>query len=381
MIIVILLGIILLGFIFFKTIDYIGGKNNNQYNPDEEKEDEELKALMELGKNFEAGAGGNTDIQKIQMVGGKIDTSRIIEYKGEELKVFEFRPQTWEQFIGQTEGKNKAKTIIKKAKREIRCHFLVDGIKGHGKTTFVELLAKSLNAKLIERVGKQLDEDSLVDIINEINTSKEKYVIFFLDEMDTTDWKVIKMLNPIIEQFKISNMKIKPFIFAGATINKHILITNNPDTLDRIPPSHHIKFARYIAEDIEKIVKQYKEQLYPNEKVSDEVIRIISKNSKFNPRTSIAILEEFIVEQDIQKVLKNSKVIKNGLNELDIEVLRVLNKSKRPLGANALAMKCKLSQKEYISEFEPFLVEYGYVNRVPSRVITDKGKGLLEGLK
>ena len=316
---------------------------------------------------------------KVEIKNAQFNTSRITPYKGEEIKKFEFRPQVWEQFIGQLEGKNKAKTIIKKAKRGIKCHFLVDGIKGHGKTTFVELLAKNLNAKLIERVGKQIDEDNLVDIMNEINTSTEKYVVFFIDEMETMDWKVIKILNPIIEQFKINNVRIKPFIFAGATINKHILITNNPDTLDRI--STPIKFERYTAEDIEKIIKQYKEQLYPNEKVSNDIIKTISKNCKFNPRTSIALLEDYIVEQSIEKVLRNSKIIKEGLNEIDIEILKALNQSKRALGANALAQRVKLSQKEYITEFEPFLVEYGFVNRVPSRVITEKGKQLLKEIK
>jgi Holliday junction resolvasome RuvABC ATP-dependent DNA helicase subunit len=318
---------------------------------------------------------------KVEIVNGKFDSSKIIEYKGEEIKKFEFRPQVWEQFIGQKEGKNRAKTIVKKANRKIRCHFLVDGIKGHGKTTFVELFAKDLGAKLIQRVGKQVDEDELLNIINEINTSKEKYVIFFIDEMETMDWKVIKVLNPIIEQFKIAGKKIKPFIFAGATINKHILITNNPDTLDRIPPSHHIKFARYNAKEIGTIVKQYYQQLYPNEKIPQEVIDIISKNCKFNPRTSISLLEDYIVEQDIKQVLNNSKIIKDGLNEIDIDILKVLNNTTRAMGANALAMRVKLSQKEYITEFEPFLVEYGYINRVPSRVITEKGKELLGRLK
>ncbi len=333
----------------------------------------EAKGEVKMVENLEE------EPMKIEIKNAKFNASKIKEYKGEEIKQFEFRPQTWEQFISQDEAKERAKTIVKKAKRGIRCHFLVDGIKGHGKTTFVELLAKSLDAHLIERVGKQVDEDSLLDIINEINTSEKKYVVFFLDEIETTDWRVIKILNPIIEQFKINNVKIKPFIFAGATINKHVLIKNNPDTLDRIPT--HIKFARYTAEDIAKIIRQYKEQLYPDEIIPDEVIKTISENCKFNPRTSIALLEDFIVEQDIQKVLKNNKIIRDGLNKMDIEILKTLNQSKRALGANALAMKCKLSEKEYVTEFEPFLVEYDYINRVPSRVITEKGKQLLEELK
>jgi len=304
------------------------------------------------------------------------DISKVKEYQGEEIKKFEFRPQTWEQFIGQTEGKDRVKTIIKKAQRGIKAHLLVNGIKGHGKTTFIELLAKSLDAKLIERIGKQVDEKILVNIINEINTSTEKYVILFIDELDTMDWKVLKILNPIIESFKIGGKKIKPFLFGGATINKHELIKNNPDTLDRIPT--HIKFERYNAKEIAMIVKQYQKQLYADEVLSEEVINTIAANCKFNPRTSLALLEEFVVEQDIKKVLRNSSIVKDGLTITDVAILRVLEQSKRAIGANALAMRVGLNEKEYVREYEPFLVEYNYINRVPSRVISEKGKKFLE---
>ena len=317
----------------------------------------------------------STEPVNVVIKDSNVDTSRIKEYEGEEIPTFEFRPHNFSQFIGQEEAKARAKTVIKKARRGIRSHFLVDGIKGHGKTTFVELLAKHLNAKIIERIGKQINEDNIVDIINEINTCPEKDVILFIDEIDTMDWKVIKILNPIIEQFKIGGKKIKPFIFAGATINKHTLIKNNPDTLDRIPT--HIKFTRYNQENIQEIISQYKNELYPQDKVSIEILETISKNCKFNPRTSIALLEEYIVERDIATVLKNSRIVKEGLNNIDIKLLKTLENSKKAMGANALAMRVGLSQNEYIREFEPFLVEYGYINRVPSRIITEKGKEFL----
>ncbi|GAF84951.1 unnamed protein product, partial [marine sediment metagenome] len=165
---------------------------------------------------------------KVEIKNSKFNSSKIKSYEGEEVRQFEFRPQTFQQFIGQKEAKGRAKIIMAKAKRGIRSHFLIDGIKGHGKTTFVELLSKQLNAHLIQRVGKQIDEEELENIVMEINESEAPNVVFFIDEIDTMDWKVIKILNPIIEQFKISGKNIKPFIFAGATINKHILIKNNP---------------------------------------------------------------------------------------------------------------------------------------------------------
>jgi len=321
----------------------------------------------------------NNEIQKVMITKNNINTDNIIEYEGEETKKFEFRPKTWEQFIGQEDAKERAKTILRKARKRMKSHFLVDGIKGHGKTTFVELVGESLNAHIIERVGKQIDEENIVDIINEINQSPDEYVMLFIDEIDTMDWKIVKILNPIIESFKINGKRIKPFIFAGATINKHTLIKNNPDTLDRIPT--HIKFTRYNPKEIEEILNQYKRQMYSQDNVGKEVLKIISKNCKFNPRTSIALLEEYIVEKNIEKVLKNCRIVKEGLNKIDIRILKILENSNRPIGANALSMRSKLSQNEYLREYEPFLVEYGYIDRTPSRIITDKGIKLLKEIE
>jgi len=321
----------------------------------------------------------NDGVLKVAIKSNNLDTSRIVEYEGEELQKFEFRPQTWKQFIGQEEAKERAQTIIKKANRGIRSHFILSAIRGHGKTTYVELLAQAMGARLVQRVGKQVDEDSLVDIINEINTSEEKHVMLFIDEIDSMDSKVIKIMNIIVEQFKINEKKIKPFIFACATISKDVLIKNNPDFLDRL--QHQIQFTRYTADEIKEIITQYKNQLYADDVVPADVLHIISNSCKFNPRTAIALLEDFIVEKDIVKVLKNCRIVKDGLNQIDIDILKTLSESQRAIGANSLAMRVGLSQSQYIKEYEPFLVEFNYIARVPSRILTDKGKKFLEGLK
>jgi len=318
--------------------------------------------------------------QSIVLKNPKFNTSLIQSYQGCETAVnFEFRPQTWKQFIGQSEAKSRINTLKKKIDRGMKSHLFIDGIRGHGKTSFIKLFAKDINAKLIEKVGNQIDLDSLIDIINEINNSKQKNVILFIDEMDSMDSKIIKVLNPIIESFEIDKKKIKPFIFAGATINKHELIKNNPDTLDRIPT--HIKFKRYNHKEISIILKQYQEQLYNDTPVSDEVIKVIAENCKFNPRTSIGLLEDYIVEKNINKVLKDWRIVTEGLNAVDIQILTTLYNAPKPMGANALALKVGLSPKEYSREYEPFLYEYNYLLRVPSRIISEKGKELLHKLK
>jgi len=315
--------------------------------------------------------------QEVILKESKFQSSKIIPYKGKTVRKFEFRPATWKQFIGQEEAKERAKTIVKKSQKGMKTHFLVDGIKGHGKTTFVELIAKDLNAHIIKRIGKQIDEENLVEAINEINASKSNTVMFFVDEIDSMDWEVIKILNPIIESFEYEGIPIKPFIFAGATINKYLLVQNNPDTLDRIPA--HIKFSRYNTKEISIILTQYQQQLYADYKITPEVIIQLSNNCKFNPRTAICLMEDYLVDNDLRKVLKNHKIIKDGLTDIDIKILNILSKESAPIGANCLALICGLGQKEYEKVYEPFLLEYGYINRRPrGRIITEKGREILK---
>jgi len=309
----------------------------------------------------------------------QVDASRIVEYTGEAIKKFEFRPETWEQFISQENAKEEIKTVIKKVKRGIRGHLILSALKGSGKTTFIELFAHSIGAKLIERIGRQIDEDNIVDIVNEINQSQEKYVVLFIDEIDTMEWKVLKIFNTMIEQFKINEKRIKPFIFASATISKHLLVKNNPDLLDRIP--HHIQFVRYTTEDIAKIILQYKTQLYSEERITDDVVKKISENCKYNPRTSISLLEDYIVEQNITKVLRNRHIIADGLDIFDIKILDILAHSNKAIGSNALSLKVGMGEQQYLREIEPFLLEFGYIQRIPSRTITTKGLEFLRKIE
>jgi len=311
------------------------------------------------------------------------DVSKIKSYEGGDITQFEFRPKNFLEFVGQEQAKEDLKTIIKMVKRQMVSHLLLKGIQGHGKTSLIYVFknelekALSYQVKLIERIGKQIDEINLPILIQkEINEAPEKYIILFIDETDTMDWKVLKTMNPILESFQIAGKRIKPFIFCGATINFDEILKTNPDTLDRIP--NKIKFQRYNAEEIARIITQYKNQLFPQDNVPKQVIEIISKNCKFNPRNSITLLKKFIVEQNINKVLQNSQIIKDGLTVTDIKLLKVLNEVKKSVGAGYLASRVGLKEKQYLREYEPFLVEYNYIDRTPRRELGDKGKEILE---
>lgn len=306
------------------------------------------------------------------------NTTKIGTVTLPEVKKFEFRPQSWEQFIGQPQAKDRVKTIVAQAQKGMRSHLILSAIRGHGKTSYIKLLSKTLDANLIERIGNTVTLETLPDIINEINSS-DKLSVLFIDEIDTMPKEIIKVLNPIIESFEISGKQIKPFIFACATINKFLLYKNNPDFLDRI--QHHINFTRYSVEELTQIINQVHYQLYNDVKISCEQLTILAKNSKFNPRTAINLLEYFVVDQNLASILKTCCIVKDGLTETDVKILQFLASSLKPVGANAIAMKVGMSQNEYINEYESFLFEFGYINRLPSRTISEKGKEFLTSIK
>ena len=350
-----------------------------KYSKNQEQKQLEINITSLTNGDANIPVDGVNPIMDVHIKGNQVDTSRIIEYTGTDVKCSQWYPQNFIQFIGQEEAKEQAKTIIQKMKKGIKCHSLMSAIQGHGKSTFVRLIAKELNARLIERVGKQLDTDSIVEIVNEINTSTEERVIFFLDELDTCDWKTLKLLNPILQDFQISGKKVKPFMFCSATINKDLLIKQTPDLLDRI--QHQIQFKRYNNEEIISILKQYKQELYPQEQISEKTLMVIAQNCKYNPRLCLGILEDYIVTNNITKTLRDRRIIKNGLTDIDIKILTVLYNATRPIGANALAQRVGLSQNQYTREFEPYLCEFNYLERVPSRKIAEEGLKILKELK
>ena len=318
------------------------------------------------------------DVMTVRIQEPAVDINRINSSKGEK-KRFIYRPETFDQYIGQPLAKAKCKLSIQKIKEDIKTHILIDGIRGHGKTTLVRIVAKQLNAKLIERVGKLVTVDNLPDILNEINASTDEHVMFFIDEMDKLSSDVLKIMNPVLEDYELAGAKIRRFIFAGATINKYDLINRAPDTLDRIDTQ--IRLERYSVDDVYQILSQYHTQLYSQYQIKEESLKVISSNCKFNPRTGIAMLTDLLILKEVEEVLTVNNVLKDGLTSRDKRILETLAGSKRPLGANALAQLVGISQADYQAEYEPYLCEMGYVARVPSRVITDKGRQLLEVLK
>lgn len=294
------------------------------------------------------------------------------------FKKFEFRPQTWDQFVGQKEAVALAQDMAEQFKIGMKAHMILSALPGHGKTSYIQLFSNSIGAHLIYRIGNAVTIETLPSILQEINNSLIPCV-FFIDEIDTMDKAMIKMMNPVVESFELEGQHITPFVFACATINKTVLAKNNPDFLDRL--KYEINFTRYEVEELVKIIKQVHDQIYNDKPIPAEAYTALALNSKLNPRIAISLMEHYIVRPNIEHVLKTRGIIKDGLTTTDIKILEYLATCPKPVGANAIALKCTLSQQEYEKQYEPFLFEFGYLNRLPSRVITAHGREFLATLK
>jgi len=306
-----------------------------------------------------------------------IDREKI-NSSNQSIKKFIYRPQTLQEYIGQENAKNLIALNIRKIETLKPVHFLINGPKGHGKSTVAYIIKNLLKTKMIERVGKQIAcNDDIVNIVNEINGSIEKNVILFIDEIHSLDPALCEIFYPLMEDYCIVGKNVKPFILIGCTTEKNLLLKSNSPMVDRFQVQ--VELQRYSNDEIVQILTQYKAQLYPDYIVSNEFIQTIAKNAKNTPRIAISLLEDGIIEPDVNHVLKCHRIVYNGLNETDVAILRILIQNEKPLGSKALSQMVGISERDYIEENESYLVSKELILRTArGRTIASKGKEIYE---
>ena len=306
------------------------------------------------------------------------NSDNLINYQtSNKNKKFIYRPQTFDDYIGQYNAKKILELNIKKIKLIKPIHILLSGRRGYGKTTLARIIANNLGAKIIEIIGSQISTtEELEKILNQITSSQETHVILFIDEIETLKYDMCKYLNPILEDFKINDKNIKPFTLIGATINKSHLVKKVDDFVSRFQVQ--IEMERYSQENIVTILKNYRSQLFPEYNINQNIYEQIANNCRYTPRTAIALLEDVIIENNISQILTYHRIIKNSLTNMDIKILQILHDNEKPIGASALSQMSGLPQSDYEQVNEPFLIEEGYILRSNrGRIITKKGNKFL----
>lgn len=212
---------------------------------------------------------------------------------------------------------------------------------------------------------------------------REHLHVLLVDEIHSIDRKIAELLYPLVEDFQLPVSKegdttptyVKPFIFMGATTDKDELFRKVAPLVDRCS-SGLIDLEDYTIEDLMLILSQYSQFVY-NELLTPEIYKKIAENCKFTPRIALALLDDYIVTKNLNRVLSAYRIVKNGLNEIDIKILQRLQEAGKPIGEQSISMGVGLVKRQYITLYEPFLIKQNYIRRTPRREITDKGKKIL----
>lgn len=285
-----------------------------------------------------------------------------------------WRPETFDEYLGQKNLKTILKSYIKSHKEMNKTfpHMMIDGKAGTGKTTIAYLVAKMLDKPFVECVATTLQsQQQLVDKIVEC-----KGGILFVDEIHMINAKLANFILPILEDFKIEGQRIKPFTFFSATTELGILLKKFKPFVTRMKIAKTLE--PYSIEELRILVKQYREKTFPDQKIPEEVYQKIALNCRGTPRLAIRYIESFIFMQiPIGEVFKTYCIVKNGITEQDIKVLNLLKEKEKGVGLKALSAFLGTSEQNYLYQIEGYLIEQGYLTITTRRQITEKGKEFL----
>lgn len=282
-----------------------------------------------------------------------------------------FRPQNFEQYLGQ----EKAKTILKdyinamRERQEIMPHILIHGPAGTGKTTLARIIANELEVPFNELITSTIK--SSFDLLFKIQMTKGG--IIFLDEIHSIERSLGESIYTAMEDFLYNGQPIHPFTLAGATTELGELIETRSPFVDRFKII--LELEDYGISELAMMSEQYKNAVFPNDKISKELYVIIAYNSRRTPRMVIRLTECLVyMKGDIRKVLHNFNIIQDGYTYKDLKTLNYIKDNQKGVGLEGLASYLGTSKKNYVSILEPYLLKTNLIVRTGrGRKITDQG--------
>ena len=290
------------------------------------------------------------------------------------------RPQSLDEYIGQTQVKANLRVFVEASKRRSQPleHVLLYGPPGLGKTTLASIIARELGVNIRVTSGPAIERPG--DIAS-ILTNLQPNDVLFIDEIHRLSRPVEEMLYPALEAFaldlvlgkgpsaKTLRLDVPPFTLIGATTRAGSL---SSPLRDRFGIIYHLEF--YSDAEMTTIVKRSAKIL--GVEIDPDAAHTIAIRSRATPRIAnrlirrirdfAEVLDKGVITTAVaKKSLDSLEIDERGLDELDRRLLvTIIEKfAGGPVGLETLAAAANEEAETVADVHEPFLLQQGFLQR------------------
>lgn len=308
----------------------------------------------------------------------QLDPELVLEEETEQ----NLRPQSLQEYIGQTKLKEKLGIFMQAAQQrsESLDHCLFSGPPGLGKTTLANIIANEMRANIRATSGPAIERPG---DLAALLTNLEERDVLFIDEIHRLSTAVEEVLYPAMEDFKLDiiigqgpsaksiQLDLPRFTLVGATTRAGLLTS---PLRDRFGVVARLDF--YSESELATIVTRSAKIL--DIAITDDGAEELACRSRGTPRIANRLLRRardyaqvkaqgILNSQVTQQALDLLEVDERGLDAMDRRILStIVDKfGGGPVGVETLSSAISEEKDTIEDVYEPYLIQCGFIQRTP----------------